>query len=260
MQNDQTIFNQPQVGNPLPNPQPVDNSAPMPSSASQPMPISTPAPVSAPVVPQPIAPPVSPQGSKGSNPPRIRLSTHAGILRLLIGLIVVVIIVVISSVLYLNFAKSTPKSGNVTLKFWGLWEDEKIMHAAIADFERQNPTIKVEYAKQDVKQYREALSTRIDNGTGPDVFIYHNTWYPMFQSVLVPFTSDTISLDNFSATYYDVATMDLVKDGAIYGIPFSMDTLALYINKDIFSAAGSNPERAEREKARRRERRRILPR
>lgn len=112
------------------------------------------------------------------------------------------------------------------------------MKAAISDFEKTNPNIKIDYSKQDVKQYREKLSTRIQNGTGPDIFKFHNTWVPVFKNELLPMPADVIAKDEFSESFYPVIQKDLTADGAIYGIPLGFDTLALYVNADLLQAGG----------------------
>lgn len=161
------------------------------------------------------------------------------ILKFLIGIIVLALIIflVIRFVVPMFAGK---KSENVTLVYWGLWEDKAIMQPIISEFERENPTIKIDYVKQDVKQYRERLTTRINNNTGPDIFRYHNTWYPMFSKLLLPLPNDVISAQDFKNNYYSVSQKDLVKNGAIYGIPLGIDTLALYVNNDLLNAVGVN--------------------
>src|ERR1035437_1886814 len=104
------------------------------------------------------------------------------------------------------------------------------MNSIIADFEKSNPNIKINYSKQDIKQYRETLTTRIGNGTGPDIFYFHNTWLPMFKNSLLPMSQDVITNQDFSKNFYPVAQADLISNGAIYGIPAEIDTLALYVN------------------------------
>ena len=127
---------------------------------------------------------------------------------------------------------------DVTLQWWGLWEDENVVHAIIADFEKQNPHIKVEYVKQTPDQYRDRLLARIQANTGPDIFRYHNTWYPMLSNVLAPLSQDVISPDEFKKVYYPVMQNDLVQNGGIYGIPMGIDTLALFVNTDLLQSAG----------------------
>lgn len=134
------------------------------------------------------------------------------------------------------FVKS--ENETVTLSYWGLWEGENTMRSVISDFEKQNPTIKVMYAKQDVKQYRERIAVRMQSGTGPDVFRFHNTWLLQMSSMLLPLPNDVITKDEFQKVYYPVVLGDLTKNGAIYGITLGIDTFSLFVNSEIFRQAG----------------------
>src|SRR5882724_6315359 len=163
---------------------------------------------------------------------------NAGLLRLILGIVAVVIITFLV-ILFL------PKGGlqlqKVKLVWWGLWEDSRVMQPLITDFEKEHPNITIEYIKQDKDHYADRLLTRIKNGTGPDIFRYHNTWYPMFSEVLLPFSSDVISQDAFKKSFYPVMQADLTNNGAIYGIPLGADSLSLFVNTDLLKAAGVKP-------------------
>lgn len=151
---------------------------------------------------------------------------------IILGLIVVAVIFI-----FPGFNKSSSLN-KVTVTYWGLFEDNSVMESIISDFEKQNPNIKIEYIKQDPNQYKDRLTTRIANGTGPDIFRYHNTWVPMLKNYLLPLPNETISQEVFNTIFYPVMQKDLVKNGAIYGIPLGVDTLALFINTQLFQAAG----------------------
>lgn len=154
-----------------------------------------------------------------------------------IGIIVVVVIafLVFKFVLPRFRSQSTE---NVALTYWGLWEDEPVMRSIISDFEKQNPTIKIIYIKQDPKQYRERIIARSQNNLGPDIFRFHNTWLPMASNMLLPLSEDVISKKDFGTKYYPVMQKDLTKNGALYGIPLSVDTLSLFVNSDILQSVG----------------------
>jgi len=159
------------------------------------------------------------------------------IIKLSIGILLFVLFIY----LIINFVIprfGPKKEETVTLTYWGLWEDKQVMQNVISDFEKRNPNIKIDYIKQDPKEYRERLATRILNGTGPDIFRFHNTWFPMFSDMLLPMSSDTIKKEEFQNNFYTVIQKDLVKNGAIYGIPLEIDTLSLFVNTDSFKAAG----------------------
>src|SRR5476651_89628 len=154
--------------------------------------------------------------------------------KLLIGVGAVILLLIIIAL----FIPKNKAPKDVTLQWWGLWEDQNVVNSIIADFEKQNPHIKVEYVKQNPDQYQNRLLTRIQNNTCPDVFRFHNTWYPMLSSTLAPLSADVISPADFKKTYYPVAQSDLIQNGGIYGIPMGIDTLALFVNPDILQNAG----------------------
>jgi multiple sugar transport system substrate-binding protein len=162
------------------------------------------------------------------------------IIKILLGLLVVAILIpVVFYIIFSNFGKNT--GGKITLTYWGLWEDQKTVQPIISDFERENPNIIINYIPQSIKQYRETLQTRINNGTGPDIFRFHNTWYPMLSGVLLPLPNDVITGSDFNQTFYPVVQKDLVRNGAIYGIPLEVDTLSLYINTQLLQSVGLTP-------------------
>lgn len=220
MENDQTVFQNPNVqssNNPV-SQNPI-NVTPEPNF-------------------QTTQPPAAPSSPEPPNKRKISISGSKNIIKILIGFTVVLIIFLIAAFIILPFLGNKTQTGPATLTYWGLWEDSKTMQPVINDFQRQNPNIKINYVKQDIKQYRERLATRIDNGTGPDIFTFHNTWYPMLSSFLLPLPKEVISKEEFTNSFYPVASIDLIKKGAIYGIPMEIDTLAMYINKDLFTSAG----------------------
>lgn len=161
------------------------------------------------------------------------------ILKIVIGIIIVA---VVGFAIY-SFASSrftSNKNEKATLTYWGLWEDSRTMQGIISDFERENPNIKVSYSKQDVKEYKDRLKTRIQNGTGPDIFRFHNTWVIQLLPILSPLSSDVIDKEDFKKWFYPVIQSDMTNNGAIYGIPVGIDTLSLFINKENVQAAGLN--------------------
>lgn len=160
------------------------------------------------------------------------------IVKILIGFIVVFIFIFIVVNFILPLLTKNNTKEIVTLSYWGLWEDKNIFAPIISDFERKNPNIKIDFTKEDPKQYRERLITRINNGTGPDIFRFHNSWLPEVKTILLPLPQEAISKDEFQKNYYPVSVKDLTQNGAIYGIPLGVDTIALFTNTEILKAAG----------------------
>jgi len=126
----------------------------------------------------------------------------------------------------------------VTLTYWGLWENDGVIKPIITEFESKNPKIKIQYSKQSHKQYRERLQAAVERGDGPDIFRFHNTWVPMLKSQLSPIPDSIMTPSQFKAIYYPVSASDLIGGQVIYGLPLMMEGLGLYYNEDLFAAAG----------------------
>ncbi len=129
----------------------------------------------------------------------------------------------------------------VTIQYWGLWENDATVQSVISGFEATHPKIKVSYVKQSHRQYRERLQSAIARGEGPDVFRFHNTWVPMFRNELSPAPASVMTPQQFATIFYPVASADLVGGQSIYGMPIMIDGLGLYYNEDLFAAAGVTP-------------------
>lgn len=180
---------------------------------------------------------VPPKQEAQKKPPT--LPTKKGFPRFLLLLLVGFVILFIAFVGIKLFGSllGGAGSGKVALTYWGLWEDPNVMQTVIADFERQNPNITVTYSKQDPHEYSKSVLTRIQNGTGPDIFRYHVSWMPMMLPSLLPLSNDAITKVDFTKAYYPVVQQDLIKNGAIYGVPLGIDTLALFVNKKMLADA-----------------------
>lgn len=133
------------------------------------------------------------------------------------------------------------RTEEVTLTYWGLWENEAVMQGVIADFEAENPKIKIEYSKQNPRQYRERLQAVIGRGEGPDVFRFHNTWVPMLKKELALSETKIFAASDLETSFYPVVAGDLSAGESVYGVPLMIDGLGLYYNEDLFTAAGVVP-------------------
>ncbi len=165
-------------------------------------------------------------------------------------LIAVIVLLVLGSITAAVFFFVIPRffgggAAKGELVYWGLWEDSKVMEPIIADFNREYPDIKIRYEKQDITKlndYIARLTTRIDNGNGPDIYRFHNSWPLQLQGYLAPLPSDVVESLELNTQYYNVIKADISKNGAYYGVPLQVDTLALFMNDDLFKAADiANP-------------------
>jgi ABC-type glycerol-3-phosphate transport system substrate-binding protein len=185
-------------------------------------------------VPQPIDPYY---GNEASSSPLKKIII---IILGLVGLVLFVLLIffIISKI------TSSGQPKNVTLSYWGIWEDSTVMQPLIDDFERAHPNIKINYEKQDIKglgMYAERLTKRIDNGTGPDIYRFHSSWTPQLKNYLTPFPKTVIASTKLDSDFYKTVEHDMKINGAYYGIPLGIDTLSLFINTTLLNNVGLQP-------------------
>lgn len=181
----------------------------------------------------PVSQPPEPSHEEGSHLPLLKFIV-GGILLL----IVASLIWGVGSLIF-SGKNATGGNGKVTLTYWGLWEDKNVMQPILDDFHQKYPNVTVTYIQQDPKDYTKRLLTRMQEGSGPDIFRFHNTWVYPLQSVLLPLPTSVIDAKTLQANYPPVASTDLVRNGAVYGLPLQMDVLSLFVNTDIFTHAGA---------------------
>ena len=154
--------------------------------------------------------------------------------KLLIGIGAIILLTI---VIILLIPKSQPAK-SLTLTWWGLWEDNSTMQSLILDYKKTHPNVTINYVKNAPNGYLDRLLGHMQNGTAPDIFIYHNTWLPMLSGDVSPLSASVITPDQFKQYYYSVMQQDLTQNGAIYGLPMEADSLALFVNPEIFEAGG----------------------
>ncbi len=126
----------------------------------------------------------------------------------------------------------------VTLTYWGLWEDKDIFASVIDDYQRKNPNVKINYEKMSPQDYRDKLEARSENGDGPDIFRFHNTWLPEISDVAAPLPQNIMSNSEFDKTFYKIFQTDLKVGNYYYGLPLYLDGLVLIYNDSLFKKAG----------------------
>ena len=146
---------------------------------------------------------------------------------------VILLVIIIKAIFGGGAAKK-----EVSLTYWGLWEEAEVMKPMIDLYEQKNPGVKIAYQKMSPSDYREKLIARSKSNQGPDLFRFHNTWLPEIKEIVSPLPSQIMSSSEFEKTFYPVAQKDLKVGSYYYGIPLSIDGLVLIYNENLFKKAG----------------------
>jgi multiple sugar transport system substrate-binding protein len=155
--------------------------------------------------------------------------------------IIVLCAVLVSSVALSGCGfKDTSAKYAVKLEVWGVIDDTDAYGTIFSDYRKLNPYVtEIKYKKFNVDTYKQDLLDALAAGKGPDIFLIRNSWVPSFQDKIVTAPPTFSDEKGFRDAFVDVAASDFLgSDQKIYGVPLSVDSLALYYNKDLFNAAG----------------------
>jgi multiple sugar transport system substrate-binding protein len=175
--------------------------------------------------------------------------------RLIFFSVVGFLVIILVGGFYIWFKGGKPKE--VTLNFWGVFNDADQYSGLIAKFRQEQLALKrspkkitINYKKfASYEEYERALvEAWTGKIKGPDIFMIHDTWLPNYQQYIYPYPQTNKSPMNaqlYQQTFMPVASYDFLRNGQIYAIPLSIDTLALYYNKDILDEMyRNNPDEA----------------
>lgn len=127
----------------------------------------------------------------------------------------------------------------INLEVWGVFDDSDAYTAIFNAYKQMNPHIgEITYRKLPVESYKQDLVDALASGNGPDIFMIRNAWTGDFADKMTPAPDGFIPEKNYRDALVDVAASDFIENGQVYAVPVSVDSLALYYNKDIFNAAG----------------------
>ncbi|MDZ7798815.1 MAG: extracellular solute-binding protein [Patescibacteria group bacterium] len=184
---------------------------------------------------------------------------------IILGIIVLAILVPIFIGIFLKEEVKIPKS--VTLKYWIVEGSEKDYQDIVSAFKNYHPYVKVSFRKVKLEEYEDTLIQAWARDQGPDIFELPSTWLKKYQEFITPapaeittayyenkkeFFRNTVeikyrtksspTLDNIKNNYVDIIYDDVVLSNnrgkrQIYALPYSIDTLAVYYNKDLLNNA-----------------------
>jgi multiple sugar transport system substrate-binding protein len=131
-----------------------------------------------------------------------------------------------------------PKQYRINLEIWG-FDDTSDTFAEIIDiYKKIDPNIQgIEYKKLSADTYKKELIDAMAAGQGPDIFLIHNTWLPSFSDKMLPSSKEIVNEQKIRKDFVDVVANDFIDKSQVWAIPLSVDSLALYYNKDLFNAA-----------------------
>ncbi len=125
-----------------------------------------------------------------------------------------------------------------TINWWHFWTDHSIKPAInqiIANFEKQNPNIKVKQTELTWSNGHEKIAIALSSNSGPDLLELGSDWIPEF----VEAGRITDVTANLKSIYKEYNGWSPVRNnGSLYGMPWILGTRVMYYNRDLLQLAG----------------------
>lgn len=151
----------------------------------------------------------------------------------------------------------------VTLEYWTVFDNVDALQALVAKYKVDRPYLTVNIRQLRAEDFYTELVQDLAVDRGPDIVSINSRSIGTYQPMLAPMpaaardttvrvekgtvstqtivNSQTIALptaNQLDQEYVQAVKSDVVRGGAIFGLPLSMDTLAIYYNKDLLDRAG----------------------
>jgi multiple sugar transport system substrate-binding protein len=137
------------------------------------------------------------------------------------------------------------ESDEITIEYWQYFYDARVdaMNRLIQQFEAENPNIHVVHTNFPYADYRDKIAASVPAGVGPDVATLYYGWLPLWvdSGYLVPLPEDAFPVEMIEEEFSPLVQAGKFQD-KYWAIPTAVRTLALFWNKDLFEAAGLDPE------------------
>jgi multiple sugar transport system substrate-binding protein len=128
-----------------------------------------------------------------------------------------------------------------TLTFWTIGREGEAVVKLLPEFEREHPGIRVNVQQMPLTAAHQKLLTAFAGNSTPDVTQLGNTWLPEFVALraLEPLQQRVAASTVVKpADYFEHIWSTNLIDGALYGVPWYVDTRLLFYRRDLLKAAG----------------------
>lgn len=151
----------------------------------------------------------------------------------------------------------------VSLEYWTVFDDVDALQKLIDEYRLGRPYLRVQLRQLRADEVYPRLLEALAEDRGPDILsintrslgTYTSKLAPMPASVpdtivrvesgtlgtnttVVPQTQPLVNLNQLDTEYVGTVKNDVVRGGQIYGLPLSLDTMAIFYNKDLLDRAG----------------------
>lgn len=120
---------------------------------------------------------------------------------------------------------------------WGTF-DQQVFLSVVEEITRDDKDFNaVQYVEVSEDRFDLELLNAIAEGRSPDLVILPHESLVTHRAKLAPISTKELPARDFRNTFIDGAEVFLLSDGT-YALPFAVDPLVMYWNRDVFSSSG----------------------
>jgi ABC-type glycerol-3-phosphate transport system substrate-binding protein len=149
-----------------------------------------------------------------------------------IGVIFIILIVVFIFLGVIPGLREQTFNTNITV--WGTYPED-VFRPAISAWREESVSISITYVQKNPATYSGDITEAIATGDIPDIIILPDTLLHKIQNKLAPVPALHVTQREYIETFTGVTNIFMQND-VIYGIPFAVDPLVLYWNRDFFAS------------------------
>lgn len=157
------------------------------------------------------------------------------VLLAIFGFLAIVALIFLSA--YQSQKSEETKAYGESVIVWGTLSQD-VFKDVFQDVAVNDPAFSVvEYYEVPEASFDEELVNAIAEGRSPDLIVLESNALVLHRAKLFPIPYETFSERQFQDTFVDGAELFARQEG-VYGLPFAVDPMVMYWNRDLFAANG----------------------
>lgn len=150
----------------------------------------------------------------------------------------------------------------VSIDYWTIFGNVQELRRLANAYTAQHPYVTINIRQLRYEEFDDIFVNALADDVGPDIISTHVRWLGKYENRLMPMP-DNVTVANLTVQgnyskeevvtfqtyamprvldirnqYVSAVEADIVRNGAVYGLPLAFDSLVLYYNKDLLDQAG----------------------
>ena len=135
-------------------------------------------------------------------------------------------------------AKVTYPNGPIKLTYWRTGDDKTALDTALSRWKQLHSNVTIEVVNIPPADYEKRLNSAISSNSLPDMFTIKPDWLPRYIDSTQPSPTQVFSEAEYKKTFAPILAGQLIRDGKVRAVSYSLPTLGLIYNADLFASTG----------------------